>query len=42
LLLAHKANVNLKNKSGSTPLRIALNMAKRDVAELLRQHGGTH
>jgi hypothetical protein len=37
LLLTSKAEVNAKNDNGQTPLRIAAN---REVAELLRQHGG--
>ena len=49
LLLAHGADVNAKNDRGKTPLTLAsqevagnesLNLARREVAELLRHHGG--
>jgi ankyrin repeat protein len=38
LLLAHGADVNAKCNLGFTPLQTA--MGHKDVAELLRQHGG--
>ena len=38
-LLANKAEVNAKNANGETPLHLAVN-AHKDVADLLRQHGG--
>jgi cytohesin len=38
-LLANKAEVNTKNINGETPLHLAIN-ANKDVADLLRQHGG--
>ena len=40
LLLANQAEVNAKNKEGATPLRLAEDSGHKDVAELLRQHGG--
>jgi ankyrin repeat protein len=40
LLLANKADVNAKDGSGHTPLFYAVGGGKKDVAELLRQHGG--
>ena len=41
LLLANKAEVNAKDKySRQTPLRLAMLGGKKDVAELLQQHGG--
>jgi ankyrin repeat protein len=39
LLLAHGSKVNAKNRKGKTPLRVARRDSK-EVAELLRQHGG--
>jgi ankyrin repeat protein len=38
LLLASKADVNAKSSGGETPLRLAADY--KDLAELLRQHGG--
>jgi ankyrin repeat protein len=38
LLLAN--HVNAKNKDGHTPLHYALEKGHKDVADLLRQHGG--
>jgi ankyrin repeat protein len=38
LLLANKADVNAKDKSGMTPLSWVL--AQKDMVVLLRQHGG--
>lgn len=40
LLLAHGAEVNAKNKYGDTPLHKAVEAGHKDVAELLRKHGG--
>jgi ankyrin repeat protein len=40
LLLANKAEINAKDKGGNTPLRAAASNGHKDVAELLRQHGG--
>jgi ankyrin repeat protein len=37
-LFAHGADVNAKNQNGSTPLQMAAR--HKDIAELLRQHGG--
>jgi ankyrin repeat protein len=40
LLLANKAEGNAKDKDGKTPLHEAVVKGHKDVAELLRQHGG--
>jgi len=40
LLLTWKAEVNAKAINGMTPLQMALIKGHKDVAELLRQHGG--
>jgi ankyrin repeat protein len=40
LLLANHAEVNAKDKTGRTPLGIAVLRKYQDLAELLRQHGG--
>jgi ankyrin repeat protein len=43
LLLAHGADVNSKDSNGMTPLHEALmgpQELRKDVVELLRQHGG--
>jgi ankyrin repeat protein len=40
LLLASKADVNVKNNKGETALRHAARNGYEDVVELLRQHGG--
>ncbi len=40
LLLAKGADVNAKDDGGETPLDAAVNNGHKDVAELLRQHGG--
>jgi cytohesin len=40
LLLANKADVNLRDINGFTPLSLAVHNSHKDVAELLRQHGG--
>ena len=39
LMVAHKADVNAKDKDGATPLRWAIDHGKKDIADLLRQHG---
>ena len=39
LLLDHGADVNVKNKAGSTPLAIAVEKGRKAIAELLRRHG---
>jgi ankyrin repeat protein len=40
LLLTSKAAVNAKNYDGVTPLHMAVSKGNKEVAELLRQHGG--
>ncbi|MGA2222165.1 MAG: ankyrin repeat domain-containing protein [Verrucomicrobiia bacterium] len=40
LLLIHKADSNAKLRSGETPLGLAIRTGHKDIAELLRQHGG--
>jgi ankyrin repeat protein len=43
LLLAHNADVNARDKEGKTPLQLAhahRNERSKNVAEVLRQHGG--
>jgi ankyrin repeat protein len=40
LLLANKADINAKDNHGGTPLLMAEETGQKDVAELLRQHGG--
>lgn len=40
LLLAKGADVNPRNNQGQTPFYIAARDGEKDVAELLRQHGG--
>jgi ankyrin repeat protein len=40
LLLAHGAEVNARNRFGATPLHLAQENRRQDVAELLREHGG--
>jgi cytohesin len=40
LLLANKADVNAKDNDSHTPLNWAVHKGYKDVAELLRQHGG--
>jgi len=40
LLLASKAEVNAQDKLGFTSLHYAVVRGHKDVAELLRQHGG--
>jgi ankyrin repeat protein len=41
LLLANKAEVNVKDQSGETPLFAAAGAGYTNVAELLREHGGS-
>jgi ankyrin repeat protein len=38
--LADGADVNARNNKGATPLHQAGGFGYKDVAELLRQHGG--
>jgi ankyrin repeat protein len=40
LLLINNARVNAKDDGYRTPLSLAVEGGHRDVAELLRQHGG--
>jgi ankyrin repeat protein len=40
LLLANKAEVNVKDNDGETPRQAAEAMGHKEIAELLRQHGG--
>jgi ankyrin repeat protein len=40
LLLANGAEVNAKDSNGWTPLHYATSLGAKDMAELLRQHGG--
>jgi ankyrin repeat protein len=40
-LLAHGANVNGLNFDGKTPLRVALDNDRSDLAALLIDHAGT-
>jgi ankyrin repeat protein len=40
LLLANKTEVNAKMTNGATPLHLTVTRGCKDVAELLRQHGG--
>jgi ankyrin repeat protein len=40
LLLVNKAEINAKRKDGCTPLQWAALQSQKDVAELLRRHGG--
>jgi ankyrin repeat protein len=40
LLVENGADVNAKNIHGYTPLDVAINMGAKDIADLLRQHGG--
>jgi ankyrin repeat protein len=40
-LLAHDADVNTPNFAGKTPLQSALNQDKTEIADLLREFGGT-
>jgi len=36
----HRADINAQNLKGETPLRLALARNHRDLAQLLRDHGG--
>ena len=40
LLIAKGADVNAKNKSGDTPLDLAISRKQTETADLLRKHGG--
>jgi len=40
MLLAKGANVNAKDNEGKTPMKIAEEKGRKNVAELLRRHGG--
>jgi ankyrin repeat protein len=40
LLIANGADVNAKNDDGETPLYVATVYGKKEVADLLRKHGG--
>jgi ankyrin repeat protein len=40
LLIANGAEINAKSKYGETPLDLAVSKDHKEVAELLRQHGG--
>jgi hypothetical protein len=40
ILITNGANVNVKEKSGRTPIDWAVNNNQKDIAELLRKHGG--
>jgi len=39
LLLEYKADVNIKDAKGRTPLALAVEMKYMKVADLLRKHG---
>jgi hypothetical protein len=39
LLLATKADMDAKDAAGATPLKVAQNEGRKDVAELLRKQG---
>lgn len=39
LIIAKGANLNVKDAEGRTPLRLAVERGKKELAELLRQHG---
>jgi ankyrin repeat protein len=39
LLIAHKAEVNIRNKIGWTPRAVAAIYYHKEVVELLRRHG---
>ena len=40
LLIAKNAHVNAKDKDGRTPLDVAIQYKRTEVADLLRNHGG--
>jgi ankyrin repeat protein len=40
LMIQHHADVNARSKDGDTPLSLAIAAGNKDVAEVLRLHGG--
>jgi cytohesin len=40
LMIQHHADVNAKSKDGDTPLALAIAAGHKNIAEVLRQHGG--
>lgn len=42
LLMANKADINAKDKYGTSPLRMALSYGYTNVAKLLREDGATN
>jgi ankyrin repeat protein len=40
MLLDHGADVNARNNQGDTPLRIAMDSERGEMASLLKRHGG--
>lgn len=41
LLLAHGADVNVRNADGETPLTTAQKQGHQEAVAILQQHGGT-
>lgn len=39
LLIAKGADVNAKNNKGKTPLQVAVDLNRREMADLLKKHG---